>query len=382
MNKIVITKLMDKQVSVLVSPKRVLEYQFEDDDSFIGNIYIGKVKQIVKNINAAFIDFEHGKTGYLSLSEAEHICYTSPHEHKKLCQGDEILVQIEKDGIKTKDPVLTTNLNFPGTYVVLTSAKHHIGFSSKIKDLAWKEAMKEQLHELFQIPVGIIIRTNAYEVPMEQVVCEIKQLYDRFQGILTQGKFRNPYTCMLKAKPYYLTMIEHCPSHLLSEIITDDPLVFEELKSRQLHVSYYEDKLITLDKLYSLEHNLNLGIKKHVWLDSGGYLVIEPTEAMVVVDVNTGKYVGKKSKEDAILKVNLEAAKEIAYQLRLRNLSGIIIVDFIDMKSDENKKRLLDELRKEVLHDSMKTTVLGMTNLGLVEITRKKGRKPIYNYIK
>ena len=169
-----------------------------------------------------------------------------------------------------------------------------------------------------------------------------------------------------------------------SEIVTDDPEIYDELKnaaSAELPIRLYNDSY-PLSALYNLETALDRALGKIVWLKSGGYLVIEPTEAMTVIDVNTGKNTDKKTPEDVYLKTNLEAASEIAFQLRLRNLSGIIIVDFIDMKEEEHNKELLQMFRQYLNQDPVKTTLVDMTALGLVEVTRKKIKQPLYEQMK
>lgn len=383
MNKLLITNIQGTRLTALVSEKRVLEIQIEDQTSLLGNIYVGKVKQVVKNLNAAFVDFLPNQTGYLSLTDNKHILYGNTIPGKSLRPGDEILVQVAKDAMKTKDPVLTTNLNFSGNYSVITTDKPIVGFSTKLVDKAWKQMIKPQIEAITENQFGTIVRTNAYGQPVENLLDEVQKLKEKCEKLVSDAKFRTCYTKLYEAEPDYLKLFANAHPQSLEEVLTDDEEVYHLLEERikSVPVRFYSDDMITLSKLYSLEIAMNQAFQKKVWLKSGGYLIIEQTEAMVVVDVNTGKYSGKKTLEEAILKINLEAAQELCYQLRLRNLSGIIIVDFIDMKIDEHKSLLLHQLRDYAKRDSIKTTVLDMTALNLVEMTRKKGRKPLVDQL-
>lgn len=387
MNKLIITRWNGCIITLLQSGKETLQIDMEPEEghSFLGNIYIGKVNNIVKNINAAFVDIGNGQMGYLSLADSSvHFADGRPYVGR-LRQGDEILVQVERDAVKTKAPVLTGNLNLTGRYFVLTSGKKQIGFSSKIQDSAWKHQMKEYLEGMKE-DWGIIVRTNAYSVPMEALNQELMQLKDKLNGILTHAGHRTCYSLLYSSAPSYLGGLRDSFRSSLESVITDEPDIYGAVKEyltehqkEDLHLlAYYEDSLLPLKKLYRIEKTVKEALGKKVWMKSGGYLVIEPTEALVVIDVNTGKYSGKKALRETIMKINLEAAGEIAHQIRLRNLSGIIVIDFIDMDNEEDKKILLKRLEEIVSRDPVKTTVVEITKLNLVELTRKKIRKPLY----
>lgn len=387
MNKFVITKWKDRLITAQFDEKKAIELGLEDETSVLGNIYIGKVKNIVKNLNSAFVDFGENQTGYYSLTDNPTALFADGHIGK-LKSGDEIIVQIAKDAVKTKDPVLTANLNFGGTYAVITAGKRQIGFSSKISDKAWKDALKPQLEALLDGQAGVIVRTNAYGMEQE-LLREVAFLYEKYKKLIETAKYRTCYSLLSQAEPEYLKRLRSVPDGEPVEIITDEKevydTIFEYLTLNQpdglKNLRFYDDKLLALSKLYSLETLMEQACQKRVWLKSGGYLVIEPTEAMVVIDVNTGKYSGKKDLEATIRLTNLEAAKEICHQLRLRNLSGIIMIDFIDMKAEEDKAYLLEQLRAYARKDSVKTTVIDMTALHLVEMTRKKEKKPLWEQL-
>ncbi|WP_313180244.1 ribonuclease E/G [Lacrimispora sp.] len=388
MNKLIITRWNGSVITLLQSGKETVSVNIEPEEnqSVLGNIYIGKVNHIVKNINAAFVDIGGGQMGYLSLSDASILFADQRPYNGKLRQGDEIIVQVERDAVKTKAPVLTGNLNVTGRYFVLTSGKKQIGFSTKITDQAWKQEMKSYLESRKDEDFGMIVRTNAYKVPKEELESELVQLMDSFKEMLDNAKHRTCYNLLYSSAPSYLAGLRDSLKSSLEAVITDEPDIYEAIKDYLTQcqpedlglLTRYEDNLLPLGKLYRIEKTMDEALGKRVWLKSGGYLVIEPTEALVVIDVNTGKYSGKKELRETIKKVNLEAAEEIGHQLRLRNLSGIIIIDFIDMEAEEDRRILMDRLEGILSKDPVKTTVVEMTKLNLVEVTRKKIRKPLY----
>lgn len=387
MNKLIITRWNGSVITLLQSKKETLQIDLEPEEShsFLGNIYIGKVNNIVKNINAAFVDIGDGQMGYLSLADSSiHFADHRPYEGK-LRQGDEIIVQVERDAVKTKAPVLTGNLNITGRYFVLTSGKKQIGFSSKIFDSVWKEETKRFL-EGEKGDYGIIVRTNAYNASKELLKEELVTLKGILLNILMHAGHRTCYSLLYTSSPSYLNGLRDSLKSSLESVITDEPDIYDAIKEylsshqkEDLHLlNYYEDPLLPLEKLYRIEKTMDEALGKKVWMKSGGYLVIEPTEALVVIDVNTGKYSGKKALRETIMKINLEAAEEIGHQLRLRNLSGIILIDFIDMEKEEDKVFLVKKLEEIVSKDPVKTTVVEITKLNLVEVTRKKIKRPIY----
>ena len=192
---------------------------------------------------------------------------------------------------------------------------------------------------------------------------------------------RTCFSCLKKSPPEFLAILKNLHSSELEEIITDEPELLTQIEATGFHATLYEDKLLSLNSLYSLEARLQEALKERVWLKSGGYLVIQPTEALTVIDVNSGKSIAKKKVQEHYLNINLEAAKEIAHQLRLRNISGIIIVDFIDMKEQRAKDELMLQLKQFVKTDRVPVQVIDMTRLNLVELTRKKVRKSLREQI-
>lgn len=388
MNKLIITRWQGRILTALFSDKLAIELGLEEENASLGNIYIGKVIRVVKNLNSAFVDYGKDCTGYFSLTDNPVILHADGRRSGTIKAGDEIIVQIAKEAVRTKDPVLTSNLTFAGRYGVLTAGKTLIGFSSKISDKDWKDQLRPKLEALTNKEAGLIVRTNAYGRE-DELLRETEALMEACRNILKTAPYRTCYSLLASSEPEYIKTIRSCPAGSLDEIITDEPSVYENLiryfeqcEPEQVSpVRLYQDPQLSLTKLYSLENAVEQASQKRVWLKSGGYLIIEYTEAMTVIDVNTGKYAEKKNQDDTIRMTNLEAAKEISRQLRLRNLSGIIMVDFIDMKRQEDKDFLMDSLREFVRPDPIKTNVIDMTPLNLVEITRKKEKKPLWEQL-
>lgn len=394
MEKLIVTQWRGKVCTAVSSGNRITQLMLEPDHTStqLNNIYIGKVQKVVGNINAAFVEIGVGETGYYSLDENKNHIYVSKHTGK-LKAGDEIVVQVSRDGVKTKAPVVTGKLAFTGRYCVLTIGKTGVGFSAKISDAGYKARMKALLLEALseeEGAFGVIVRTNGAGVEAEVLLAEYRRLKDLYHSLMLQASCRTCYSCIYRALPGYVSAIRDSYSGTLDSVITDIPEYYEELCSYlkqyqpedQGRLSLYKDALLPLSKLYSIDTVVEHALSRQVWLKSGGYLVIEPTEAMVVIDVNTGKYSGRKKMRETVFKINMEAAEEIGRQLRLRNLSGIILIDFIDMEQEEDRTMLLERLGEILRKDSVKAAVVDMTGLQLVEVTRKKVRKPLYEQIR
>lgn len=357
------------------------------EESILGNIYIGKVQNIVKNLNAAFIQISPAEKGYYSLENFKTPLFTKKIGKKPLCIGDELLVQVEKEAMKTKDPYLTTNLNFAGEYLVLTSEDKKTGVSTKL-DKSLRAHLKELLEAHKKDEYGVIVRTNAKNAGDSDILQELEQLEKEFLQIKETAVHKTCYSLLYKQKHGILKTIQDIDFSALTEIVTDEKQAFLEISSYfkdnpnfKGEIRFYEDSMLPLFKLYNLEKELQNALKEKVWLKSGAYLIIQSTEALTVIDVNSGKNVNKKSSEENFLKINLEAAKEIARQLRLRNISGICIVDFINMDTKKAEDILMHELRMELKKDPVAARLIDITKLGLVELTRKKVKRTLKEQI-
>lgn len=391
MKKHVITGLNNLIYSFVFENDRLvlIEPYDEAEESILGNVYVGKVQNIVKNINSAFVEIGKDKVCFYSLNENENHRFLNVKNNNRLCQDDLILVQVSREAIKTKAPSLTSDISFNGTFVVLSlDGKNQVAVSSKIKDDEYKKSIREALVPLVKGKgYSIVVRTAAYEVSVDTVykeACEWTKIAD---DIILKSNCRPKFTCLYKKEPQYINDIKEAKLGSEDVVITDIAELYEEIsnslfyKEGNFKLDFYGDKLLPLYKLYNLEKLLNDALRKQVWLKSGAYLVIEPTEALTVIDVNTGKFDGnKKNREDTFLKINIEATNEIARQLRIRNISGIIIIDFINMEAKEHKEELITHLRHVLAMDPVPTFFIEMTKLDLVQITRKKIKRPLYEY--
>lgn len=357
----------------------------EADRHRLGDIYIGKVSNIVPNIGAAFIEIEKGVNCYYDMKDVKSAIFTHKSGNKQLCIGDELVVQISREAIKTKAPTVTGNLSFTGRYAVLTHGNTRIGVSSKIPK-ALREEYKRELAGLQNDDFGLIVRTNAKDAPFEDVLEEINALKDEYYSLVRTAETRVCFSCLKSAPPSYIADLKNVYMDGMEAIIIGDHDLYTrihmffqaELPEKLDLLELYDNPSFPLDKLYSTQTALDKALMERAWLKTGGYLIIQPTEALTVIDVNSGKNTSKSDSEDGAMKVNLEAAREAARQIRLRNLSGIILVDFINLNRDENTHRLLHEFRYYLSKDPIQTTLVDMTTLGLVEVTRKKVRRPLH----
>lgn len=389
LSKLIITPMVYHQkeviVAALMEQNRIcqLHISTQEQKGILGNIYIGKVQNIVKNIHAAFIEIANGVNCYYSMDEKSEIFFTNPKKDKTMKIGDEVLVQVSKEGIKTKLPCVTGNLNFTGRYLVLTSQRKELGFSGKLKKEE-KKRIRELLQEHLPKQAGLIVRTNCRDADAADILRELKQLQQQYEDLLRKASTRVCFSLLEESMPDYMQVLQSTYTKNLEEIVTDDKIIFQQIQrylqcyeTKVVPVRFYEDSLLPLAKLYCLESAISECTQERVWLKSGGFLVIQQTEAFVCIDVNTGKFSEKKELQDTFRKINLEAAREIAWQLRLRNLSGIILIDFINLEKEEDKKELLQNLQGYLKQDPIKGTVVDMTPLNIVEVTRKKVRKSL-----
>lgn len=389
--KVIITGYKEGIATALYQDGKPVELSYDTQEKKIavGNIYVGKVAKIVKNIQAAFVEVEDGICCYYPVDKNGSLIFTSKGKAKNLAAGDELLVQISREAAKTKAPSVTSAISFAGKYLVLAYGKTKIGFSHNLT-AADKERLSLVMDEFKHSEYGWIVRTNAANASDKELSMEAKRLSQTYQELTDEAKYRPCRTCLYRTPPEYLMQIKNYHSEDYEEIVTDKADIFHEIKAYlekyqpedAAKLRLHEDRLLPLAKLYSLETAFENALCERVWLKSGAYLIIQPTEALTVIDVNTGKYDGRKELQDTFLKINLEAAKETARQLRLRNLSGIIIVDFINMASEENRKLVMKTLAEELKRDSKKAAVVDMTPLGLVEITRKRENKPLMEKLK
>lgn len=361
--------------------------------SILGNIYVGQVENIAANIQAAFVMIDPDTRCYLPLSDVKNPVFSSGRTgDAPLRPGDMLLVQVSREAMKGKLPAVTTNLNFTGKYLVLTTGEKKIGFSKKLIQEEKNKLNKwlEEERAVSPREYGIVVRTNAGEASKEEFLTELSFLKRLYEKTAVYGRSRTCFSCVYETEPFYMNAVRDTYSKHLDEIVTDIPEVFEHITAYLKEVSHgeenkvrlYEDALLPLYKLYRIGIALEEVQKQKVWLKSGGFLVIQQTEAFVSIDVNSGKFTGKKKAEETYRKINLEAAGEIARQLRLRNLSGIILIDFINMENPDHQDELFHVLQKHLRKDSVKAKAVDITPLHILEMTRKKVRRPLSEDLK
>lgn len=386
--KILILKLNGKLLSLLIRDNQILSIQVQKQDEYaVGNIYVGKVKNIAENIGAAFVDLGQGYLTFLPFTEAKYAYVMNRKPDGRLIIGDEIPVQITKEPMKTKLAGVTTLLSLSGQYAVVgirPPADAGSDHERSIVQVSSKLSKKQQLRfrgieALQQIAVRyrLIVRTNAGELNDDTPLLEeAKQLSEQLDHVMQIADKRTCFSRLYAGRPDYIHFIENTYKTEYDEIVTDLPeiheVLLEHLAGLDIPVRLYEDQMLPLYKLYAVETRMKELLDQKVWLKSGGYLVIEPTEALISIDVNSGKCERGKDKEETVYGINREAAEMIAVQLRARNLSGMILVDFINMKDKAHEQQLTEYMRSLLKKDSVTADVVDMTGLGLMEITRKK----------
>ena len=388
--KLVITKLEGKIITAVLENDEVVELHCAKQEESnhlteLGNIYIGKVKNMVGNIGAAFVEIGKGVECYYAIEENDEPIFTHKIGKKPLCVGDELVVQVSKEAVKTKVPTVTSKLSFTGKYAVLTFGDTRIGASAKLGKEE-RERLISIAREFASDKYGFIMRTNAKEVHKDILIGEHRQLISDYEAVVMTAQTRVPFSCLKRAPRQYLRELKNIYQDGLTDIIVEDLDLYEEIKDFLIQnqpedlekLRLYQEKLLPLHKLYGIEKQIERALKERVWMKSGAYLVIQPTEALTVIDVNTGKCIDKRKDDKAYFKINMEACIEVAKQIRLRNLSGIIIVDFINMNSQELTEELLRRFEHELHKDAIATTLVDMTKLQLVEVTRKKIKKPFH----
>lgn len=391
--KIAITKYKNSILSFMTDGKRMVQMNFDpvEGQHIYGNVYVGKVKNIVKNIKAAFVEIADGTMCYLSLDKYEAPIFVKHGNSNDIKVGDELLVQVSREGLKTKAPTVTTGISLTGRYLVLTGQDPTAAVSKKIEDHSIRKRLKKIAESICTEQYGVILRTNAAEVEEEVLFREAQTLASLYEQILHKGSYSACFSCIYETVPAFLSTVRDSYEGLVDEFVTDDKEIYQQLysylsqyqKEDMNKLVFYDNDTVSLDVLYNIRNGIDACIREKVWLKSGGSIIIQPTEALTVIDVNTEKAIkGRCSIQDLFFKVNMEAAEEIAYQLRLRNVTGIIMIDFIDMDDMKHRKSLMQALAEFVKPDPVKTTVVDMTALNLVELTRKKIRKPVWEQLR
>lgn len=382
-----------------------LHIERKSEKRLVGNIYKGEVIRVLKGMQAAFVDIGLERAAFLYVSDIipdgllqkmeEKWCEEDGIENNEECEDhlfgkkasiekmvkekDNILVQIVKDPISTKGARLTTHITLPGRYVVFMPTIDHIGVSHKITDIKERERLKNILERHRPVNTGFIARTNAEGEKEINIIADMELLIELFNNILKKHEKLPTRACIHHEFSLPLKIIRDYCNESVNTIIVDNKPLYDEIKEfAQLYMPFmsrrirFYDEKEPLFEAFGIENTISRLLARKVWLRSGGYIVIDQTEALTVIDVNTGKYIGKRNLEETITRTNLEAAEEIAYQIRLRNIGGIIIIDFIDMNKPSNREKVYKKLEAELRRDRVKTTISKISELGLLQMTRKR----------
>lgn len=384
--KLIITNYKGKDTALLIKNNRLISLYTIENDSIIGNIYVGKVKNVVKNLNACFVEISNKEIAYLPFSEAKNPILLNRKYDGRILQEDELLVMVQKDAMKTKQAGLTTRISSATDTFVFTCEDAETGISNKLsKELrvqirqCLKDLENNTENSLNDIGVSCVVRTNAgriFEENNSEFINRYKEEKENFLNLLNKAKYASCCTCIKNSLKPYLGILNRFPANSYDEVVTDLNEAYTSLQDHLDIVRFYDDDF-SLVKLYGLDTKIKEALNNKVWLPSGGYLVIEQTECLTTIDVNSGKMIKSKDKESNVWDLNEEAAYEAATQIRLRNLSGIIIIDFVNME-DKDKEEKLIVLMKDLLEsDPVASKVIDITPLGLMEITRKKVYKSL-----
>lgn len=356
----------------------------------VGNVYLGRVVRVLPGMQSAFVDIGLERTGFLHVADLFEAhtedCETKPIEHV-LNEGQALMVQVAKDPIGTKGARLTTTISLAGRKLVYLPRDPHIGVSQRIEDEAMREHLKELLTSIRPKTEkgGYIIRTSAEEgATSEEFEQDMAYLGRLWKEIRASRDTKSAPSLLYQDLSLAQRVLRDMVHQTTEAIEIDDEKSFTELvefaerfvPDVRGHLKLYRGER-PLFELHGIEEEIARALERRVDLKSGGYLVFDQTEAMTTIDVNTGRFVGKRDFSDTVFKTNLEAAQVIARQLRLRNLGGIIIIDFIDMACDEHREAVLAELRRSIASDRTRMTVSDFTELGLVEMTRKRTRESL-----
>ncbi|WP_234121460.1 Rne/Rng family ribonuclease [Clostridium hydrogenum] len=378
--KEVFVERYDNLVRIAIKNQGKLEECFIEEEGteiYPGQIYKGVIKNVVPAIKCAFVDIGEDKSGYLYID--------SKFNNLKTKKGDEVLVEIVKESIGSKGPKVNDAITIPGRYAVITTLNNEMEISKKINDSEYIDKLKKEI--IKPSDVGIMIRTNALKVSIESVNSEINYLYEIYNRVMIKGKTSNKNEIIYDAGGAIGKVLRDFVDETVSKIIVNSKKDFEYIngyiKNKEdiaLTVEMYNGSINLMD-YYGIEKEILNLINNRVTLDCGGFIVIDKTEAMYVIDVNSGKNVkGKDIKSTAVM-TNIEAAREIIRQIRLRNLSGIIVIDFIDINDSSCKKKILEILHHGFENDKNKTVVYPFTDLNLIQIARRRRGKSISEYI-
>ncbi len=370
----------------------------ENEQSLVGNVYLGRVVRVLPGMQAAFVDIGHEKAAFLYVADArppkpedandEGSVENEPQEEARieelLQQGQEIFVQVTKEPIGTKGARLTTHITLPGRYLVYLPHFNHVGISRRISSPVERERLRESMESIRPEEGGFIARTVAEGASLEQMRQDMEFLLRMWKEIQRRKTSANAPELLYYDLNVTLRSIRDLCNEFTERVVFDNPEDYYRVK--RFLETYMPDSPFSIElyhgnepifDVFGVAHEIDKALNRKVWLKSGGYLVMDQAEALTAIDVNTGRFVGRENLQDTIFQTNMEALFEIVYQLRLRNIGVLIIIDFIDMEKAEHRERICNTLIDELKKDRAKSNVLKISELGLVEMTRKRVRESL-----
>lgn len=388
MQEIIINQDKQKTKTIAIVENGILVEKYIEKDNknrLEGNIYLGKVENVLQGMQAAFVNIGEGKNTFIHLrdllpkvditkQEMQDISKINIKEVIK--QGDYILVQVKRDSANKKGPRVSTHISLVGRYIVLMPETGIITVSQKIESKQSVEKLKEEVKSILPENYGAIIRTSAKDKSKEILEKDIIRLLKRWENINKKAQNISTPTTLEKNNGIIRKILTDIIDKGISKIMVNNKEILKEIEEILNEFENKDIELILEEKedilnKYDIEKQIEKCENRKVWLKCGGFITIDKTEALTAIDVNSGKYTGKDNLEQTVLTVNKEASKEIAKQLRLRDVGGIIVIDYIDMQSKESKKQIIEELKENLKQDRSKTQILEFTKLNLLEMTRK-----------
>jgi ribonuclease G len=416
---------MSSQIVINVNPQETRVALIENDTvselyierhserSILGNIYKGRVLKVLPGMQAAFIDIGLEKAAFLYVTDVRFQVEefesmmgeiekykvngeedesfkaplpfnTVPSIEDLICEGQELIVQVAKEPIGTKGARITSHISLPGRYLVLLPTVNHVGVSRRIENEKERKRLKDLIFKIRNNEYGFIARTASEGQDEETLRADMNFLLRLWEKIQNKKEVTPVPGLLYQDLDITLRAVRDLFTRNVDRLIIDSKVEYERIMdfiqtfmpSLKSQVELYDEDEPIFD-YFGIEVEISRALGRKVWLKSGGYILIDVTEALTAIDVNSGKYVGKRNLEETILKINLEAVKEIAYQLRLRNIGGIIIIDFIDMEKESNREKVFNALKEALKKDRSKTNILKISELGLIQMTRQRSRESI-----
>jgi ribonuclease G len=398
--------ISSNRIAVLEQEELVqLFVDFPSHTKMVGNIYNGVVQNVIPGIQAAFIDINHDINAFLPLSELENennlknVSFddtddktkNNPKKQKnqELKIGDEIVVQVVKEPFAGKGPRITTEISIPGALIVLIPNQNYIGISKKINDKYERRRLRKIIEEFKPKNIGIIVRTTAQGKNQEILKEEFEALMKQLKNYKSKKNNKKAPILIHEDVSMSSKVIRDLFNNQVNNLYIDSKKVYtticnhvKKINAKDLEKIHFYNKKNPIFNNHNIEEQISKSLNTKVWLKSGGHLAIDHTEAMVVIDVNSGRYIGKKNHEETSLKINLEAAKECAKQLRLRDIGGLIVIDFIDMMKAENRKKVYNFFKKELRRDAAKVATAEFSTFGLLEMTRQRVKQNLLDTMK